>query len=321
MYPDSLDHNSLPPKHLVMSQVSLEAYRDGGGQHQQFKKNYGGDEEEEPNCCVVFLITLISIILIILTFPFTIWGCFKVVQEYERAVIFRLGRLRSGRAKGPGIFFIIPCMDTYKCVDLRTVAFDVPPQEILTKDSVTVSVDAVVFFQVSNPLSAICNNDNYIRSTQLLAATTLRNVLGTKNLSDILTDREAMAEHMHHTLEEVTNPWGVHVERVELKDVRLPQNMQRVMAAEAEATREARAKVIASDGEYKSSKALKDAADVIASSPAALQLRYLQSLHTISAEKNSTIIFPLPMEILGAYVESSEGLRHRKGFEHEHKCK
>jgi len=301
---------------------SVEANR-GGGKQTAFKKNYGSpdDDEEESNCCCKYLFITLSVILLIFTFPFTLWGCFKVVQEYERAVIFRLGKLRSGRAKGPGIFFIFPCIDTYRCVDLRTVAFDVPPQEILTKDSVTVSVDAVVFFQVSNPLSAICNNDNYIRSTQLLAATTLRNVLGTKNLSDILTDREAMAEHMHHTLEEVTNPWGVHVERVELKDVRLPQNMQRVMAAEAEATREARAKVIASDGEYKSSKALKDAADVIASSPAALQLRYLQSLHTISAEKNSTIIFPLPMEILGAYVESSEGLRHRKGFEHEHKCK
>lgn len=310
MYPDSLDHNSLPHQKMN-SQVSMEANRQGG--QTEFKKNYGndGDEEEEPNCCIVALVYVVSIILIILTFPLTIWGCFKVVQEYERAVIFRLGRLRSGRAKGPGMFFIIPCMDTYRCVDLRTVAFDVPPQEILTKDSVTVSVDAVVFFQVSNPLAAVCNNDDYVKSTKLLASTTLRNVLGTKNLSDILIEREHMADSMHHTLEEATEPWGVHVERVELKDVRLPKNMQRSMAAEAEATRDARAKVIASDGEYKSSKALKEAADVIASSPAALQLRYLQTLQGISAEKNSTVIFPLPMEIIGAFTQNG-GMRQRK---------
>jgi len=279
----------------------------------EFKKNYGTafDDEDESSICSGF-ITVLSYIIIFLTFPISVWGCVKVVQEYERAVIFRLGRLRSGRAKGPGMFFIIPCIDTYRCVDLRTGAFDVPPQEILTKDSVTVNVDAVVYYQVSNPLSAICNNDDYNRSTRLLAATTLRNVLGTRNLADILSDREVIAETMHRTLEQATDPWGVHVDRVEIKDVRLPQQLQRAMAAEAEATRDARAKVIAADGEYKSSKALKDAADVIASSPAALQLRYLQTLQTISAEKNSTIIFPLPMEIVGAFVEQGSNLRQRR---------
>eukprot|EP00088_Acartia_fossae_P029872 TRINITY_DN3080_c0_g1_i4.p1 TRINITY_DN3080_c0_g1~~TRINITY_DN3080_c0_g1_i4.p1 ORF type:complete len:299 (+),score=94.80 TRINITY_DN3080_c0_g1_i4:97-993(+) len=281
------------------------------GLNVEFKKNYGTayDDEESNSCCAV-VITIISWLIIILTLPISIWSCIKVVQEYERAVIFRLGRLRSGRAKGPGMFFIIPCIDTYRCVDLRTGAFDVPPQEILTKDSVTVNVDAVVYYQVSNPLAAICNNDDYNRSTRLLAATTLRNVLGTKNLADILSDREAIAENMHRTLEEATDPWGVHVDRVEIKDVRLPMQLQRAMAAEAEATRDARAKVIAADGEYKSSKALKEAADIISSSPAALQLRYLQTLHTISAEKNSTIIFPLPMEIVGAFAQ--DGLRQRK---------
>jgi len=243
--------------------------------------------------------------------PISIWGCIKVVQEYERAVIFRLGRLKSGGAKGPGLFFIIPCIDTYRCVDLRTGAFDVPPQEILTRDSVTVSVDAVVYYQVSNPLSAICNNDDYNRSTRLLAATTLRNVLGTKNLSEILSERESIGETMHANLEAATDPWGVHVDRVEIKDVRLPQQMQRAMAAEAEATRDARAKVIASEGEQKSSKALKEAADTISASPAALQLRYLQTLNSISAEKNSTIIFPLPMDVLGAFMERGDGLRRR----------
>jgi len=275
-----------------------------------FQPAYGTAVDDEDCGICGALITFFSYILVIITLPISIWGCVKVVQEYERAVIFRLGRLKSGGAKGPGLFFILPCIDTYRCVDLRTGAFDVPPQEILTRDSVTISVDAVVYYQVSNPLSAICNNDDYNRSTRLLAATTLRNVLGTRNLSEILSDREAIADTMHHSLEQATDPWGVHVDRVEIKDVRLPQQLQRAMAAEAEATREARAKVIAAEGEQKSSKALKEAADIIAASPAALQLRYLQTLNSISAEKNSTIIFPLPMEMFNAF--DSDGIRNRR---------
>jgi len=284
-----------------------------------FKPTYGTayDNDDEENSCMVSIITFVSYLLIFITFPFSVWGCIKIVQEYERAVIFRLGRLRSGGAKGPGLFFVIPCIDTYRCVDLRTGAFDVPPQEILTRDSVTVSVDAVVYYQVSNPLSAICNNDDYNRSTRLLAQTTLRNVLGTRNLSEILSDRENIADAMHHSLEVATDPWGVHVDRVEIKDVRLPQQMQRAMAAEAEATRDARAKVIAAEGEQKSSKALKEASDIIAQSPAALQLRYLQTLNSISAEKNSTIIFPLPMELLGAFGGSDVRRRPVGGEEED----
>jgi len=282
----------------------------------RFKPAYGTayDSDKDENSLIGSIITILSYILVIITLPISIWGCIKVVQEYERAVIFRLGRLRSGRAKGPGLFFIVPCIDNYRCVDLRTGAFDVPPQEILTRDSVTISVDAVVYYQVSNPLAAVCNNDDYNRSTRLLAATTLRNVLGTKNLSEILSDREAIGESMHQILEAATDPWGVHVDRVEVKDVRLPTQMQRSMAAEAEATRDARAKVINSEGEQKSAKALKEAADIISKSPAALQLRYLQSLHSISAEKNSTIIFPLPMELLGGFVETGMSMRRRNGF-------
>merc|ERR1719494_116687 len=278
-----------------------------------FTKAYGTahDSEDDDNSCCAAVITFFSYILVFLTLPLSIWGCVKVVQEYERAVIFRLGRLRSGGAKGPGLFFIVPCIDQYRCVDLRTGAFDVPPQEILTRDSVTISVDAVVYYQVSNPLSAICNNDDYNRSTRLLAATTLRNILGTRNLSEILAEREDIGDHMHKSLEAATDPWGVHVDRVEIKDVRLPQQMQRAMAAEAESTRDARAKVIASEGEQKAAKALKEAADVISQSPAALQLRYLQTLNSISAEKNSTIIFPLPMELVGAFTDSDHGVRKR----------
>merc|ERR1719203_2415258 len=201
-------------------------------------------------------------------------------------------------AVGPGLFFIIPCMDQIVVTDLRTVSFDVPPQEILTKDSVTVAVDAVVYFKISNPMAAVCNVNNAPQATKLLASTTLRNTLGTKTLSEILADREQIAGHMLESLDLATDPWGVKVERVEVKDVRLPHQLQRAMAAEAEATREARAKVIAAEGEQKASRALKEASDIITESPAALQLRYLQTLTTISAEKNSTIIFPLPIELL-----------------------
>ena len=255
----------------------------------------------DSNFCGI-LMTIGSFILIILTLPFSLFACVKVVQEYERAVIFRLGRVTKGGARGPGIFFIIPCIDNYTKVDLRTVSFDVPPQEILTKDSVTVAVDAVVYYRISNATIAITNIEDYGRSTRLLSATTLRNVLGTKNLSDILSEREGISQTMQSVLDEATDPWGVKVERVEVKDVRLPVQMQRSMAAEAEASRDARAKVIAAEGEQKASRALKEAADVIMDSPAALQLRYLQTLSSIAAEKNSTIVFPIPMELFKGHI-------------------
>ncbi|KAF5292069.1 hypothetical protein FQR65_LT11335 [Abscondita terminalis] len=222
---------------------------------------------------------MLSVILVIITMPFSLMFCFKVVQEYERAVIFRLGCLRKGKARGP-----------------------VPAQEALTKDSVTVTVDAVVYYRIDNPLFAVVKVTDYSHSTKLLSMTTLRNILGTKNLSEVLSDREAISNTMQTALDAATEPWGVKVERVEIKDVSLPVQLQRAMAAEAEASREARAKVIAAEGEMKASRALKEASDVISENPAALQLRYLQTLNTISAEKNSTIIFPLPMDIVNAFL-------------------
>ncbi|XP_076091136.1 band 7 protein AGAP004871-like isoform X4 [Mytilus galloprovincialis] len=259
--------------------------------------------------CCGYILWCLSILLIICTFPFSMCLSIKVVQEYERAVIFRLGRLVSGGAKGPGLFFIIPCIDSYTKVDMRTVSFDVPPQEILTKDSVTVAVDAVVYYRIQNAAMSITNVEDSNRSTRLLAATTLRNVLGTKNLSEILSDRETISHVMQTSLDEATDPWGVRVERVEVKDVRLPVQLQRAMAAEAEAAREARAKVIAAEGEQKASRALKEAADVMAESPAAIQLRYLQTLNTISAEKNSTIIFPLPIDLMQSFMRYTGGAK------------
>ncbi|KAJ7997573.1 hypothetical protein DPEC_G00230400 [Dallia pectoralis] len=253
--------------------------------------------------CCGWLLVILSGLFTCLLFPFTIWFCIKIVQEYERAVIFRLGRITDRKAKGPGIFFVLPCTDSFVKVDLRTVSFDIPPQEILTKDSVTVSVDGVVYFRVSDPISSVAKVSNADISTRLLAQTTLRNVLGTKNLSELLSDREGISHSMQASLDEATDPWGIKVERVEIKDVKLPHQLQRAMAAEAEATREARAKVIAAEGEMNASRALKEASLVISESPSGLQLRYLQTLTTIAAEKNSTIIFPLPMDVISHFMK------------------
>ncbi|XP_023666818.1 stomatin-like [Paramormyrops kingsleyae] len=250
------------------------------------------------------LMVIFSALLTIITLPVSVWMCVKIVNEYERAIIFRLGRLVGGGPRGPGLYFILPCIDNFIRVDLRTVSFDIPPQEVLTKDSVTVSVDGVVYYRVKNPSQAVAQVSNFNAATRLLAQTTLRNVLGTKNLAEILSDREEITHSMQSALDEATDAWGIKVERVDIKKVELPLQMQRAMAAEAEATREARAKVIAAEGEMNASRALKEASLVIAESPSALQLRYLQTLNTIAAENNSTIIFPLPLELMQGFIKS-----------------
>lgn len=266
----------------------------------------GADETESGVGLCGWLLTAISWALVMVTLPFSLCVCFKVVQEYERAVIFRLGRLLAGGSRGPGIFFVLPCIESYQKVDLRTITLGVPPQEVLTKDSVTVSVDAVVYYRVSNATVSVANVENAHHSTRLLAQTTLRNILGTKNLHEILSDRESISGSMQTVLDEATTAWGIKVERVEIKDARLPVQLQRAMAAEAEAAREARAKVIAAEGEQKASRALKEASEVIAESSSALQLRYLQTLNSISAEKNSTIIFPLPIDFITHFLKSGK---------------
>merc|ERR1712025_1477940 len=275
-------------------------------ENNQTVKNGGSDDESAAGGFCAVILTIFSVLFIILTFPITIFFCIRIVQEYERAVIFRLGRIKKGGAVGPGLFFIIPCIDTCQVVDMRTVSFDVPPQEVLTKDSVTVNVDAVVYYNIRQPLAAVCNVNGYSKATRLLSATTLRNILGTKTLSELLSDRENIATDLKAMIDGATDLWGIDIERVEVKDVRLPQNLQRAMAAEAEATREARAKVIAAEGEQKASKALKEASDIISESPAALQLRYLQTLATISSEKNSTIVFPIPIELMSQFTKQKK---------------
>merc|ERR1719507_389901 len=260
--------------------------------------------DEGQGICTV-LLTLLSCLMIVATLPISLFVTIKVVQEYERAVIFRLGRLLSGGARGPGVFFIIPCVDTYEKIDMRTATYEIPPQEILTKDSVTVFVNAIMYYKVANATHAVTAVDDYSGSARLLAATTLRNVLGTLNLGEILSQRESIANEMKTVLDVATAPWGVMVERVEVKDVRVPAQLMRAMAAEAEAAREARAKVIAAEGEHKASRSLRQAAEVIMDSPAALQLRYLQTLNSISAENNSTVIFPVPIDIMSHFMSSN----------------
>ncbi|XP_030566920.1 band 7 protein AGAP004871 isoform X7 [Drosophila novamexicana] len=302
---------SASPRRVALdTTVSGSTSGFGFSRDTQAKHSHGflySDEDisDKASTCGKLLIFL-SVALVIMTLPFSLFVCFKVVQEYERAVIFRLGRLMQGGAKGPGIFFILPCIDSYARVDLRTRTYDVPPQEVLTKDSVTVSVDAVVYYRVSNATVSIANVENAHHSTRLLAQTTLRNTMGTRHLHEILSERMTISGTMQVQLDEATDAWGIKVERVEIKDVRLPVQLQRAMAAEAEAAREARAKVIAAEGEQKASRALREASEVIGDSPAALQLRYLQTLNTISAEKNSTIVFPLPIDLITYFLKTSE---------------
>ncbi|ESO11442.1 hypothetical protein HELRODRAFT_116789 [Helobdella robusta] len=254
-----------------------------------------------------YVIIFFSYFLVFIFAPFSLFFCIKVVQQYERAVIYRLGKLGSGGAKGPGLFFILPCVDSCQKIDMRTISYNIPPQEVLTRDSVTIAVDAVVFYRIQNATDSVNNVNDVGMSTQLLAQTTLRNTLGIKTLTQILSERESISRDIQEHLGEVSTRWGVNVERVELKDVRLPMSMQRAMATEAEATRNARAKIIAAEGEQQASLALKEAADMLSQSPSALQLRYLQTLCTVAEEKNSTIIFPLPMEFLSQF-------RHLKQF-------
>jgi regulator of protease activity HflC (stomatin/prohibitin superfamily) len=225
----------------------------------------------------------------------------KIVQEWERGVILRLGRLIG--AKGPGFFLIIPFIDRMIKVDLRVVTMDVPPQDVITKDNVTVKVNAVVYFRVVDPESSVVKIQDHIRATSLISQTTLRNVLGQHELDELLTQREKLNQVLQKIIDEQTDPWGVKVSIVEIKDVELPETMRRSMAAQAEAERERRAKIIHADGEFQASERLAQAGAIIAREPTTLQLRYLQTLVEIASEKNSTIIFPLPIDLLTAFTQ------------------
>ncbi|MDZ7371859.1 MAG: slipin family protein [candidate division KSB1 bacterium] len=228
----------------------------------------------------------------------------KVLREYERGVIFRLGRLAG--AKGPGLILIIPFVDRMIKVSLRTIVMDVPPQDIITKDNVSVKVNAVLYFRVIEPEKAIVQVEEYLFATSQLAQTTLRSVLGQAELDDLLAERDKINHQLQKIIDAQTDPWGIKVSMVEIKHVDLPAEMQRAMARQAEAERERRAKIIHAEGEYQASQTLANAAEIIATHPQALQLRYLQTLNEIAAENNSTIIFPLPIEMLRAFLQPPE---------------
>lgn len=246
---------------------------------------------------------VLPIVLVILFVLFSfLRSAIKIVPEYERGVIFRLGRVIG--AKGPGLFFIIPFVDKMIRVDQRVVTLDVPTQEAITKDNVTVKVNAVCYFRVLNPVDAVVNVTNYLVATQQIAQTTLRSVLGESELDHLLAERDDINLRLQSIIDEQTEPWGIKVSIVEVKDVELPQTMQRAMARQAEAEREKRAKIIHAEGELQASQQLANAARTMSSESGALQLRYLQTLTEIGAEHNSTIIFPLPIELFSGMVEA-----------------
>jgi regulator of protease activity HflC (stomatin/prohibitin superfamily) len=228
----------------------------------------------------------------------------KIVQEYERGVIFRLGRCVG--AKGPGVFFVIPVLDKITKINLQIIAAPVASQAVITKDNVTVTVDAVAYFQVIDPAASVVRIRDWYTASQLVAQTTLRAIVGRHELDQLLSDRERIDAELQVSLDAQTEPWGVKVHRVEIRDVGLPEQMQRAMAKQAEAERERRAKIIAAEGELQASVKLGEAATVMATSPGALQLRQLQTMVEISAEKNSTIIFPIPIELLEAFQAVSK---------------
>ena len=229
----------------------------------------------------------------------------KIVPEYERGVIFRLGRLMG--ARGPGLFLVIPVFERMVRVDTRVITMDVPVQEVITLDNVTIKVNAVLYFQVINPNWAVTKVMDYIRATMQIAQTTLRSVVGQVELDELLAKREVINQKLQQIIDEQTEPWGIKVTIVEVKDVELPQNMQRAMARQAEAEREKRAKLIHADGELQASRTLAEAAEVIAREPVTLQLRYLQTLTEIATEKNSTIIFPLPVDTIKPFIDAVSG--------------
>jgi regulator of protease activity HflC (stomatin/prohibitin superfamily) len=239
---------------------------------------------------IIIIIAAVIVVIILLS------ATIRIVNEYERGVVFRLGRYVGVR--GPGIIFLIPFVERMVKVDLRVVTMDVPAQECITMDTVTVKVDAVVYFRVMKPQEAVLNVEQYIRASSLLCQTTLRNVVGQSELEDLLAHRDKINMKMQELIDEGTAPWGIKVSMVEVRDVQLPETMQRAMAAQAEAERERRAKIVHADGEFQAAQKLADAAKVISTEPAALQLRYLQTLAMISTEKTNTIVFPLPIDLI-----------------------
>jgi regulator of protease activity HflC (stomatin/prohibitin superfamily) len=250
------------------------------------------------------MVPYLALAVIVILF---LYSAIKILNEYERGVIFRLGRVIG--AKGPGLILLIPVIDKMVRVDLRVVAMDVPPQDVITRDNVSIKVSAVLYFRVLDPNRAIVSVENYLYATSQLAQTTLRSVCGQAELDDLLSEREKINAHLQEILDKDTEPWGVKVAKVEIKHIDLPQEMQRAMAKQAEAERERRAKVIGAEGEFQAAQKLADAAQIISLQPVALQLRYLQTLREVAAENNSTTIFPVPIDLFTPFMEVAKAMK------------
>jgi len=250
-----------------------------------------------------------GVIVVLVFFALIVVGSsVRVLREYERGVIFRLGRLIA--QKGPGLILLIPLIDRIVKVDLRTVTLNIPPQEVITRDNVPASVNAVAYFRVIDPRKAIVEVENYLLATSQISQTALRSVLGKAEFDQLLSERERLNEELQGIIDESTEPWGVKVSAVEIKDVEIPEQMQRAIARQAEAERERRAKIINSEGEFQAAQKLTDAADIISTNPASLQLRYLQTLLEIGSNQNTTVVFPLPMDMLEPFLGRSD---HKTG--------
>jgi regulator of protease activity HflC (stomatin/prohibitin superfamily) len=256
-------------------------------------------QEGEIGMVPYFALVIIAILFL--------YSAIKILNEYERGVIFRLGRVIG--AKGPGLILLIPVIDKMVRVDLRVVAMDVPPQDVITRDNVSIKVSAVLYFRVLDPNRAIVSVENFLYATSQLAQTTLRSVCGQAELDDLLSEREKINAHIQEILDKDTEPWGIKVAKVEIKHIDLPQEMQRAMAKQAEAERERRAKVIGSEGEFQAAQKLADAAQIISLQPIALQLRYLQTLREVASENNSTTIFPVPIDLFTPFMEIAKAMK------------
>ncbi|HOJ70900.1 MAG TPA: SPFH domain-containing protein [Syntrophorhabdaceae bacterium] len=246
---------------------------------------------------------MIPFAFVIVIIIFFLASAIKILNEYERGVVFRLGRV-LGSPKGPGLIILIPIIDRMVKVSLRTVVLDIPPQDVITKDNVSIKVNAVVYFRVVDALKAIVEIENYLYATSQLSQTTLRSVLGQAELDELLSHREKINDRLQDILDAHTEPWGIKVANVEVKNVDLPQEMQRALARQAEAERERRAKVIGAEGEYQAATKLSEASEILSKNPMALQLRYLQTLIEISTEKNSTIVFPIPIDLIKVFTDN-----------------
>jgi len=255
---------------------------------------------------------LIALVVVLLLVVFFLISAVKVAREYERGVIFRLGRLLP-EPKGPGLFLLIPVVDRMVKVDLRTITLNIPPQEVITKDNVPVRVNAVAYFRIVEPKNAIVQVENFMVATSQIAQTTLRSVLGQHLLDELLSERDKINSILQEIIDEATSPWGIKVSIVEVKDVEIPTGMQRAMARQAEAERERRAKVIAAEGEFQASERLKDAANVMAETPIALQLRYLQTLLELGSSQSTTIVFPAPIDIISSFLPKASPSRPDSG--------